>query len=92
MINKKRVELRFDEKKDKGIICFLESEVDNKAGFIKTLVRDYVRYRHSITHENKANLLTNKRINSQITDQQTNVNDNTQDVSQFLMDFFHRYS
>lgn len=41
--DKKRIEIRFDYAKDGDVIRFLESKTDNMAGFIKSLVRSYVR-------------------------------------------------
>ncbi|PTY82593.1 hypothetical protein, partial [Heyndrickxia sporothermodurans] len=40
---KKRIEVRLDKKIDKDVIYHLDHNVDNAAGLIKTLLRDYVR-------------------------------------------------
>ncbi|GAA5417372.1 hypothetical protein Pryu01_02435 [Paraliobacillus ryukyuensis] len=89
MVGRKRIEIQFDEKKERDVIDFLENEIDNKAGFIKTLVRDYVRYKHSI---NKADSFQNNIQEQQAELKEHSVNDDTRKVSQFLIDFFHKYS
>jgi hypothetical protein len=43
MSKKKRVELQIDKEKDHDVVNFLENNVDNQAGFIKNLLRQYVR-------------------------------------------------
>ena len=42
MKKKKRIELQIDREKDKDVVYFLENRVDNQAGFIKHLLREYV--------------------------------------------------
>jgi hypothetical protein len=41
--DKKRVELKIDRTIDHDVVQFLENNVDNQAGFIKNLLRQYVR-------------------------------------------------
>lgn len=65
MSKKKRLELRFDPIKDKDVVHFLENEVDNQAGFIKQLVRDYVRFNNQLqvsdnTYKEESNNETQK--------------------------------
>lgn len=46
MKKKKRIELQIDREKDKDVVSFLENKVDNQAGFIKHLLREYVIHMH----------------------------------------------
>lgn len=49
---KKRIELQIDLRTDKDIVEYLDKYVDNNAGFIKHLLREYVRFNNKQTNKN----------------------------------------
>lgn len=61
---KKRTEVRWDIEKDADIIKYLNENVDNIAGFLKTLARDYVRNKIQYSQETRPSSNSEIEVNN----------------------------
>lgn len=74
---KKRIEIRFDEKKDADVIQYIEENGYSYAGFLKMLAREHVRKHLVLPNEHSPIELVNESNDEKTIKTQPKLDDNT---------------